>query len=74
MRLRFEVLYDDILESGVASIFLHHFGEVAFYTYEIKYCKSEAMAVVNIHQHHNQTSSEQNTWATMILKGNGTSR
>ena len=40
----------------------------------IKYRKSKAMAIFNIHQHHNQTSSEQNTWATMILKGNGTSR
>ena len=39
----------------------------------IKYRKSKAMAIFNIHQHHNQTSSEQNTWATMILKGNGTS-
>ena len=32
------------------------------------------MAIFNIHQHHNQASSEQNTWATMILKGNGTSK
>ena len=54
----------------MASIFLHHFEEVAFlHLYKIKYCKSKAMAILNIHQHHNQTSSEQNTWATMILKG-----
>ena len=32
MRIRFEVLYDEILESGVTSICLHHFEEVTFYT------------------------------------------
>lgn len=61
-----EVLYNDVV--AWHQYFYTTLGKLRF-TLKIKYCKSKAMPI-NIHQHHNPTSSEQNTLATMIGKGN----
>jgi len=65
-----EVLYNDVV--AWHQYFYTTLGKLRF-TLKMKYGISRAIAI-DIHQHHNPKSSEQNTLATMTWKGKRTSK